>query len=264
MPQLLQPGFLMNSAARAAVEAEVGGGGGGFSTNAVNFDGTNDWLSKAAALSGAGDNINLLFSLWFRLDAGTDDAANFFFWNNVSRLWIARLSSNKLKVHIASITSGALWDWESALVFTTLLNTGWNHLLVSAQLAATPLTHKYINDTIEVGTDTLEPAAGTIDWSQGTWGVGADNSGTLKLNEDFAEFYLTNEFLDLSVEANRRKFIDASGKPVDLGADGSTPTGTAPLIYLSGATDAWHTNKGSGAGFAENGAITDAATSPSD
>src|SRR3546814_7073174 len=45
-------------------------------------------------------------------------------------------------------------------------------------------------------------------------------------------------------------------------ADGSTPTGSAPLVFLSGATASWHTNKGTGGGFTENGALTDAATDP--
>ena len=72
------------------------------------------------------------------------------------------------------------------------------------------------------------------------------------------------EYLDISVENNRRKFIDADGFPVDLGSDGSTPTGIAAIMFFSGATVSWHTNDGSGGGFTENGALTDAATSPSD
>ena len=66
------------------------------------------------------------------------------------------------------------------------------------------------------------------------------------------------------MEANRRKFIDVDGKPVDLGSDGSTPTGTVPLMFFSGPTDDWHINKGSVGGFTETGAFTDAPYSPSD
>ena len=40
-------------------------------------------------------------------------------------------------------------------------------------------------------------------------------------------------FFDLSVTANRRKFINADLTPVDLGIDGSGPLGTPPLIYLT-------------------------------
>jgi hypothetical protein len=86
------------------------------------------------------------------------------------------------------------------------------------------------------------------------------------LDAEVAELYLnTKEFLDLSIEANRRKFISAAGKPADdLGASGEGPTGTNPTVFLSGDTVTWHTNKGSGGGFTEVGALTDASSSPSD
>jgi hypothetical protein len=38
-------------------------------------------------------------------------------------------------------------------------------------------------------------------------------------------------FLDLTVVANRRKFISAGGHPVDLGANGELPTGSSPPIF---------------------------------
>jgi hypothetical protein len=53
-----------------------------------------------------------------------------------------------------------------------------------------------------------------------------------------------------------------AGAPVSLGADGSTPTGTAPIIFLSGATSSWETNKGSGGGFTENGGLTQSPDDP--
>lgn len=34
-----------------------------------------------------------------------------------------------------------------------------------------------------------------------------------------------------TVEFNRRKFIDASGNPIDLGSDGSLLTGKAPIEF---------------------------------
>jgi len=85
------------------------------------------------------------------------------------------------------------------------------------------------------------------------------------LNCEIADLYLnTATSLDLSSTANRRKFISAEDKPVDLGSDGSTPTGTAPLIFLSNPTATWQNNLGSGGNFNENGALTDAGDSPSD
>lgn len=45
-------------------------------------------------------------------------------------------------------------------------------------------------------------------------------------------FFAPNEFIDLSIEANRLKFRTAGGLPEDLGADGSTPLGAQPAVYL--------------------------------
>ena len=97
------------------------------------------------------------------------------------------------------------------------------------------------------------------------WGVGGLPDGTLKLDGSIAELWFApGVYIDLSVEENRRKFITDALRPANLGSDGSTPTGSAPLIYLSGATSSWHTNKGTGGGFTENGDLTDSTSSPSD
>jgi hypothetical protein len=60
--------------------------------------------------------------------------------------------------------------------------------------------------------------------------------------------YLSDELTDFSDEAERLKFIDAFGYPVDLGADGSTPSGNQPLVYMNSG---FHlgTNLGSGGNF---------------
>jgi hypothetical protein len=56
---------------------------------------------------------------------------------------------------------------------------------------------------------------------------------TLALKTDMAELYFAHEFLDFTNPANRAKFHDTNGKPVDLGTTGSLPTGSPPLLYLS-------------------------------
>ena len=102
------------------------------------------------------------------------------------------------------------------------------------------------------------------DYDEADIGIGGEPDGSTLFDGDLADLYFTNEYLDISVEANRREFIDASGKPVDLGVTGTNPTGSQPLLFFSGDTSSWHTNKGSGGGMTEVGALTDAATSPSD
>jgi hypothetical protein len=68
--------------------------------------------------------------------------------------------------------------------------------------------------------------------------------------------WFNTEYIDFSQEANRLKFFDAFNNPVDLGADGSTPTGSQPLIYMN---EGFHlgTNLGSGGNFTPQNTPTD-------
>jgi len=69
----------------------------------------------------------------------------------------------------------------------------------------------------------------------------------------------------LTVEANRRKVIDSSNKPEDLGSDGSTPTGNQPIAYFSGEGTPFKTNLGTGGAFGVAGEnLVACADSPSD
>jgi hypothetical protein len=65
------------------------------------------------------------------------------------------------------------------------------------------------------------------------------------------------QFLDITVEANRRKFIDSSGNPVALGPTGENPTGTSPYIFMGNNMRAadWNTgtNNGTMTGFSLSG-----------
>lgn len=60
------------------------------------------------------------------------------------------------------------------------------------------------------------------------------------------DYYVVGSALDLTDITNvRRKFIDASNKPVNLGSRGQHPTGTQPLLFFSGIFNSWRENKGS-------------------
>ncbi len=134
---------------------------------------------------------------------------------------------------------------------------------MSWDLSAALKAHLFFNDVDE--TNTSIKVEGTVDYTRADYAFGARVAGILKLTGCLAQFYLNpEEHIDFTVEANRRKFVSAGGKPVDMGADGSDPTGNVPLVFLSGATVSWHTNKGDGGGMTENGALTDCASSPSD
>lgn len=239
-----------------------GGGPAGPSVNAVLFDGTNDHLSRDAGLTGAVDGENFLLSLWFEM-LGGDGVGQSIVIGPLSRISLSRESSNKIGFFIRTAAAAQLWNWSSDLLFNVATNPGWNHLLLAGRFDVTPVAHAFMNDVALAITEITAPTNGDIDWTETDLFVGA-NDGSSRMNGNLSEVYLTDEFLDISVESNRRKFIGSDLKPVDLGTGGITPTGTAALVFFSGATVDWHTNKGTAGGFTETGALTDSATSPSD
>ncbi len=61
-------------------------------------------------------------------------------------------------------------------------------------------------------------------------------------------FYLSDTFVDLETSEGLGRFFASDGRFVNFGADGSAPTGKAPLIFLSGDAPAG-ANLGSGGAF---------------
>lgn len=81
------------------------------------------------------------------------------------------------------------------------------------------------------------------------------------LNGCLSELYInTDEYLDLSISSNRRKFIDSAIKPVDLGDDGSAPTGNQPAFYARNGN--LSVNTGYSDNFNEVGTIGQCTTTP--
>ena len=140
----------------------------------------------------------------------------------------------------------------------------WRHVLLSWDLTSTSKRHFYVDDVS--ASPTWNPYVNQAqDWTTGDrWVVESIGTPALEAVELADLWFDEQTYLDFSQAANRRKFISSAKKPVYLGTDGALPVGAAPLVFLSGDVSAWHTNKGTGGGFTEYGALTAAATSPSD
>lgn len=240
--------------------AGSGNGGAGYTTAAVNFDGTNDYITHSADLTGAANSKLGILSAWVNRDA---DGLARFIDTKFSLIQIIFLSGNTFQIQLRN-ASGAgiiLSIATSAIVDAD----GWTHIMASWDMAG-PTTHLYVDGVSDNTVTTATDA--TIDYTHLNWTVGAEDDGDAKYTGDIADLYFnTAEYLDLSVAGNRAKFIDASGKPVDLGADGSTPTGTAPIMFhkADAATPAnFANNLGGGGNFTVQGALTNASSTPSD
>lgn len=232
-----------------------------FIVDAADFDGTNDYLTRGADLTGIADGKAGALSFWVRIDGG--DGGTMDIVGGTSFFRCLKNTSNQFSVlGFTSAGGGAILSIRTSGAYTA--GATWLHVLASWDLA-TAAAHLYINDVSDLVSTTLTDD--TINYTAGEFAVGAFNTGVLKFNGCIAEAWFNTAYIDFSVEANRRKFIDADGKPVDLGADGSTPTGGAPLVYLhlddGEAVANFAVNAGTGEGFTITGTLDTADTSPS-
>lgn len=223
------------------------------------FDGANDWLGGVNTTS-LTDNDTGLISFWFKPDSGGSGADVYF--DITSRFFIRHINrggAEEFQVvggggsEISLLTDNAAFNYDQ-----------WNHFLCSFDLSA-DIAHIYIND-VEANDEGAEfiNTSGIIDWTHTNSFVGSAGSAGSAITAALQVFYLTNEYLDISVEANRREFITADGEPniSGMGADGSGPTGTQPAYYLRDPYDSFETNYGSLGNFTVTGALTDDGTLP--
>lgn len=239
-----------------------------FQVNAVNFDGTNDYLTRGGGLTGAANDSKGTFSCWVRFTSSS--FANIFtgrIGSNVGHVQIAKNGTDKINIVLRTAGNSILISVPTVNAIT--LNV-WNHILISwdFSLGAGNRVQTYINDVDDTDTPGTDNG-GVVGYVLDEWQIGAGFSGispgASKFVGDMAEFWFEDGlWYDLSIEANRRKFIDVSGKPVDLGSDGSGPTESSPIIFLSGNTATWHTNDGTGGGFTSNETLDAASSNPSD
>lgn len=226
----------------------------GYTPNAVVFDGTNDWLENESLSESPPTLIS--GSFWIKRDSASIGTSDVILHNADSNGYFRiRFNTSNLLVFDGRDESGG--------AFTTLMDTNntlsadqWYHVLFSLDTTNRSLDRLYVNgvDDTDSTSSTMTAFGGGDRIYVGAFGV----TNLDKLDAELADFWIDfGNYIDFSLEANRRKFIDGAGNPVDLGSDGSLPTGSQPDIYLSGDTATWHTNDGALAGFTEQGALTD-------
>ena len=230
-----------------------------YTADGVNFDGAS-YLTRGADLIGNASGKKGTLSLWLNIANVNGDQFRIVQASN-DQLSIQRTLADTIRIYARNAASSIILLMDSNSTWTSA--SGWIHILASWDLSV-PETYMYINDVDDRAASPTE-TDDTIDYASPDWSVGATTGGFVSYQGDMADLYFHNSAsFDLSAEANRRLFSDADGKPISLGADGSAPAGSAPIIFQSGAVASWHTNKGTGGGFTENGALTASSTSPSD
>lgn len=225
-----------------------------YSPNPVAFDGATR-LARGAALTGAVNGKQGIISAWIKM-GGSDAAVQVLFGrSSTAGLRLIRGSSGRLIVQGNNAGGTSILSIQTN---STTINAaaGWKHVLASWNLA-TAYGKIYINGVDDTSA-TITLTDDTVNYATGDAGVGSYTASTFsQLTGQMMDLYVNMATsLDLSVQANREKFI-LGGAPVDLGADGSTPTGSAPTVLMSGALASWPTNKGAGGGMTVTaGALT--------
>jgi len=249
---------------QAGLIGRLNAAGGGPQAYSVNtppvFDGTNDYMTRGADFTGNADAKTGLFSAWLRIDGG-DGALQYVLDNDTLRFFLQRTAANVFRFRASNSAASVILEMLSATTYAT--SASWLHLAAAWDLAA-GTTQMYVNGASDrAGGPTA--TNDNIDYTGADWGVGATAAGGNKFFGAMAEVYFApGQFLDLSVAANLAKFRTSGGKPEDLGSDGSTPTGVAPILYLKNAYTTFNTNSGTGGNLSVTGAFTASATSPSD
>lgn len=235
-----------------------------FVANAVDFNGSTDYVLLNSGFTGAADSSTGIFSAWMRFDGG-DGAEMRFLASPSNALWFGRSGGNTFNVSVCGAGNNPVLTFASISTYTA--GATWLNLLASWDTnfsAGNKIANLYVNDVNDRAVPTDVGVAFNVKYTQTAWALGRPAFHDTLLNGCLAEMYFApGQFLDFSVTANRRRFISSTGKAVDLGIDGSTPTGTAPILYLKNPAASVGTNSGTGGDFTIGGAPGVCSTSPS-
>lgn len=238
---------------------------GGKAVDAANFDGTNDYATRGAGLTGAADSKLMTLAVWLKPDAST---LQYILQAQAGQMWVEINGSGKINVQAANAGTTTILDVTSTNAIGT---SAWKCVLASFDLTDTAKRFLYFGDSSEltVGTYTND----TMDFTVSNWAVGATTGGASKYNGGMAELlFWPGVYVDFSSQSNRRLFVDGSGKWVDpTDASGAIATLGAPIIYFhlndgETANNFVANNDGgaTGGAFSVTGSLSTYASSPSD
>lgn len=220
--------------------------------NKADFDGSTGYLARTSALTGVSDGKTFSCSFWFNPDS-RDTSLQIFRIGELSapyKLWIYKTSANTIQVFAYSTTGSELLS----VGFGNYITGTSVFIQMSFDLSDTNKRHVYVNGNTASPTFTTY-VNGYVNFAYPASYFGRTSSGYL--DGKLSEFYFTTEYIDFSQEANRLKFRDAFGNPVDLMPQIEAGEIPNPAIYMRFDPANFGKNSGTGGDFTVNGAITD-------
>jgi len=234
----------------------TGGGVGGssFAYTAATFNGTNQYFNRGAAFTGIADSKTGIFSCWVKWDAASDGQfCPMIYGDSTHRIF---KQSDVITV-----------DWEDSSVITAKVISdgtwtsanGWMHFISAWDSSDINKCKMYINGS-SAGSASTPTNQNIVYTGLSDWGVAALAGGAVPSACCLSEIYFApGQWLDLTNSANVQKFRTTGAKPVDLGSDGSTPTGTVPILYQHVYTG---TNAGTGGNLTLHNGPLSSCTAP--
>lgn len=217
---------------------------GGYTANTVSYNGSSQGLSKTS-ITGLADGKQGLLSFWIKINGG-DGTVFDLIQTATPHFRLTRNGANHFEITGSTSAGTTTLDIETSVTWTT--SATWHHVIASWDLTGSGTRHLYVDDAENVNVFTF--ANNAINYTDGTWLMPNTDA-----NACIAEFYFTTTWLDVSIASNRRLF-DTGGSPlhpISLGSNGSTPTGSQPIVYMKDPAATAGNNSGSGGTFTING-----------
>lgn len=248
---------------------------GPYTTGGVTFDGAATALSNAALT--CADSFAFSASFWVNWTADNINGNPLMVVDPLN-LYLSAIYAND---SAGSLQATEFNMWNTADILINCKGNDpddlaeWYHYLFSCNcnFPAGEKQVKILRNGVDVTTLISDANdAATITMNGLPLWIGSDNFGFF--NGSLADVWIApgQSLLDMSgniTSPTLAKFYDSvTGKPVNLGTDGSAPTGTAPAVFLrrapSAAASTFADNLGPGGNFSIAGTLIDAPSSPSD
>lgn len=227
--------------------------------NAVDFA-NSAYLTRDANLTGIANSGTFTLVVWFlRHNTGVSDQIMQFQGND---FFVQFGTDNTLRVNAETSGSTDTLDIFSAANSDTV---NWQCFMCSVDLSDANKRHMYFGDTDTLTTVSVYDNNDITFTTPTDLGIGANANGTLKLDAALGPFWFNDgQYVDFSVEANRRIFYGPNGKvPAALAnsTDGDVGGLGQPIVFLNNPLATYQNNLGTGGGFTENNTLA-AVTGP--
>ena len=244
-------------AVRDVVQAAAGNTPAGDLAAAIDFDGTNDYLSRVSDLTGAVDGKTFTFSAWVYIVGASSDQ-RIYHSNDTGSGWprFAVLVDDGNRVIFVSYPTNGTARLNISSATNSLSRNTWYNILASVDMASQANSKIYINDAnspllVSVFTNT------DLAFANNQHYVGAESSSAGKFDGRLSNVFLDYTYRDLSVTNNRRLFITEDGKP----ADGQASLNPIMYMPLDDPEDIGY-NAGTGGDFTVNGVMARSGRGP--